>query len=267
MFATKQVIYLYDGSLNGFYCCVFESFLRKEIPADIIPEPQWEPTLYAERQILTSPEKAARVQSWLFEKLSPRLRDSILRGYLAVFAQKELHLLRVLHLGFQKGEATLEFVQEPSVLALKQALVALGREVEKFLGFVRFSEYDSALVAVIEPVAYVLPLMQHHFCDRYANTTFLLYDQTHKAGLISQNGIGRIVRLDSLDLPDTSEKEAFYRALWVRLYNTIAITERLNEKCRSNHLPKKYRKHMTEFEAPSSLQLNALPKNQLPTKN
>ena len=34
---TSNVIYLYDGSYDGFLCCVFDSVYRRELPQDIRP--------------------------------------------------------------------------------------------------------------------------------------------------------------------------------------------------------------------------------------
>ena len=38
-----------------------------------------------------------------------------------------------------------------------------------------------------------------------------------------------------------------YVDLWKLFVDTIAIEERRNEKCQNNHLPKWYRKNMTEW--------------------
>ena len=37
MFACGNVVYEYDGTLDGFFCCVFESFQKKETPLGIHP--------------------------------------------------------------------------------------------------------------------------------------------------------------------------------------------------------------------------------------
>ena len=44
------------------------------------------------------------------------------------------------------------------------------------------------------------------------------------------------------------EKEANYRLLWKRFYDTIAIKERENPKLRQTHMPKRYWNTMTEFQ-------------------
>lgn len=40
------VIYRYDGSLDGLLCCVFQSYTRRETPADIREEALFEGSLY-----------------------------------------------------------------------------------------------------------------------------------------------------------------------------------------------------------------------------
>lgn len=42
-------------------------------------------------------------------------------------------------------------------------------------------------------------------------------------------------------------QERAFRAMWRKYYKTIAIEGRLNPKCQSTHLPKRYRHVMTEF--------------------
>ena len=37
-FPASPKVYRYDGTFGGFLCCVFESFLKKETPAAILPE-------------------------------------------------------------------------------------------------------------------------------------------------------------------------------------------------------------------------------------
>ncbi|MFG6373995.1 MAG: DUF4130 domain-containing protein, partial [Oscillospiraceae bacterium] len=48
--------------------------------------------------------------------------------------------------------------------------------------------------------------------------------------------------------PAPGQEERAYRALWRRFYDTIAIQGRYNPKLRQNHMPKRYWKHLTEFQ-------------------
>ena len=45
------------------------------------------------------------------------------------------------------------------------------------------------------------------------------------------------------------ETETSYRRLWKRFYDTIAIKERENPRCRQTHMPKRYWNTMTEFQS------------------
>ena len=48
-----DIAYLYDGSYEGFLCCVFESFEKQEIPSDILAEDGAQLSLFPARAIPT----------------------------------------------------------------------------------------------------------------------------------------------------------------------------------------------------------------------
>ncbi len=45
-----------------------------------------------------------------------------------------------------------------------------------------------------------------------------------------------------------NEEEAACRLLWKRFYETVAIPERYNPRCRMTQMPKRYWSTMTEFQ-------------------
>ena len=47
-----DVVYLYDGSFEGFLCCVFESFAQHEIPFAVWTPQRETATLYPVRDIV-----------------------------------------------------------------------------------------------------------------------------------------------------------------------------------------------------------------------
>ena len=123
----------------------------------------------------------------------------------------------------------------------------MSGELEKLRGFVRFSDYSGVLGAEIEPKNRVLPLLRRHFCDRYANESFFIYDRTHKELLVYTKNHSRLLTVDSLHLALPGEEEVQFRRLWKRFYETIAIKERYNPRCQNTFMPKRYRGTMTEF--------------------
>lgn len=232
----------------GLLCCVFESFQYRETPVDIIAEQVWQPALYDTKHIKTDLNKGVRVENWVNNKLSARARSLFQQAYLAVFTQKELHLLQYMQLCHTHGNKAPDMLQNSSVLALNKALVTLGRESEKWLGLLRFSDYNGVLVALIDPIAYVLPMLQSHFCDRYSTERFLIFDETHKVGLVSEYGVGKLVEIENFILPETTSEERMFQALWQQFFKTIAIKERTNPKLQQHFVPNRYRKHLTEMQ-------------------
>ena len=93
----------------------------------------------------------------------------------------------------------------------------------------------------------MLPLVAPHFVSRFPNETFLIYDKARKLAFVYTEKKGKLVPVEELHLSELSDEEKKYRALWRMFYETAAITERINERARMQHLPKKFWKHMTEF--------------------
>ena len=54
-----EIIYQYDGTFDGFLCCVFHSYTDKELPAAISSEECL--SLYDVRTVITVRENAQRV--------------------------------------------------------------------------------------------------------------------------------------------------------------------------------------------------------------
>ena len=56
-----EIIYRYDSSFEGFLCCVFESYVNKEIPAGFQSAANLQPTFFDVRWIETDPAHAQRI--------------------------------------------------------------------------------------------------------------------------------------------------------------------------------------------------------------
>ena len=242
-----DVIYSYDGTLEGLFCCVFESFEKREIPSSIVIPGSEQLSLYPVKDIETDSEKANRVMHSIPIKISKEAYHHVCKGYLSCHPQKELLILKFLHLGFRYGARVMDMLADDTINALFKAVQHLDREVHLYLGFVRFSIYDGALVSVIEPKNQILPLIKPHFCQRFMQESFMIFDKINGMALVYRPYEAQILPVESLTLPSASEEEKSYRALWTAFYNTIGIKERYNPRCRMNMMPKRYWKHMTEF--------------------
>ncbi len=243
--AWDEVIYQYDGSFEGFLCCIYESYINKEFPIAFSGDEECF-SLYAVRCVITDADHARRVMRGL-ENRSASGANVLRRAFLTCMEDKEAHLYAFARKLFSQGGAFLKNQSDEVYHPLAKAIRHMNGEVEKLRGFVRFSDYGGVLGAEIEPKNRVLPLLRSHFCNRCANEAFFIYDRTHKDLLLYSGGRSRILRVDRLDLNLPGEEEVHYRALWKRFYETIAIKERINPRLQDTHMPKRYRNTMTEF--------------------
>lgn len=244
---ASGVIYLYDGGLKGLYCCVYESVYEREIPCAIIPESEDQPSLFARKRIVTDPGKASRVRASIPKKISQRALELVEHGYLTCIEDKEMAILKFLLMAYKTGRGAADMLGHPDVDRLFKAERHLMREVHLLKGFIRFSDYDSALGAVITPKNFVLPLLQKHFIMRYSQEDFIILDKVHKAALIYQDRKRQLIPVEDIRFPEVSEKEELYRGLWKQFYRTIAIEARENPRLRMTNMPKRYWENMTEM--------------------
>lgn len=243
----SNVIYRYDGSFDGLLCCVFESYDKKEIPLDILLPDTPQTMLLPVKEIATDLQQSGRVLASIPKKIGRAALDFVRYAFLTCFNQKELYILLFLRLGYRHGPAVMSMLTDDVVSTLNKAVGHLTKESHLLKGFVRFSIFNNVLVAEIEPKNYVLPLLVKHFCERYPEERFLIYDKTHGMGLVYQPYQSAVMPIEDLLLPEPDEEERSFRELWRIFYDTIAIQGRYNPKCRMSHMPKRYWKYLTEF--------------------
>ena len=250
MLNRTDVVYRYDGSFEGLMCCVFESYEKKELPCSILSPADDQVTLFAVKEIVTDPAKAARVQSAIPKSMGEEVYSFIQRAFLTCLTERERYILQFLRLGFSYGSLVMDMLADDTVDILTKAVRYLEREAHLFKEFIRFSDYSGVLVSEIEPNNVVLPLLVEHFCPRIPEERFLIYDKVLGMALMYEPYEPVIVECDSLELPEEQQKELDTRALWQLFYDTIEVQGRHNERCRMGHMPKRYWKHMTEFNRP-----------------
>ena len=113
-----DVVYLYDGSFEGFLCCVFESFAQHEIPFAVWTPQRETSTLYPVKDIPTDHVRAQRVFASFGRKLGPETEYLVSRDFLSGREDKELLLIRFLHLAFALGPGTVKRTGHPDVAPL-----------------------------------------------------------------------------------------------------------------------------------------------------
>lgn len=248
MLERTNIVYQYDGSYDGFLCCVFESFYAKENPADIISEDEQQETLFPVKYIELNFEKAERVKKSIPLKMSKQAEYHVQRAFLSCMPHKESRILDYLRLGYRVGAKVTQLSTQDEVVILEKAVQYVNNEAHLSLEFLRFSEFGEFLAAEITPKNNILPLIIGHFSDRFPDENFVIYDKNHHmAFLHKENGKKEFIQ-GEIHFPNPDEEEENYRRLWKHFYQTIAIEGRRNERLRMNHMPKRYWPNMTEFK-------------------
>lgn len=240
--------YVYDGTWEGWLCCVLRSYLDREIPERIVPAGGEEASsLFGCREIRTDEAGAARVRKGMEERLGLPFVRTLQRTFCTCLPAKEWRMLLLTRKAFRYGTGILLYEDEETVHQVHRALTRLGSEIDKWWGFVRFSDIQGVLVSVIGPKNCVLPFLAPHFCARYPNEQFLIFDKTHHMALVHRPGETAIVPMEGFRMAAPSPEEQQYRQLWKLYYDTIEIKQRHNETCRRTHMPKRYWEFLTEF--------------------
>ena len=243
----QKVVYVYDGTFEGFLCCVYNYYYNRLKPASIVTHKDFIPSFYDSFVVETNFEQAYRVRYAIEEKISPRALKFLTECLLTCLSEKEMYMLRFVIKGFKKGDIITNDLADSDVNALFKAHRQLERESHHFLGWVRFYKAGDVYVSKIRPKNYVLSLISWHFTTRFKNQPFMIYDETHNQALIYANGKQTILEVDNIQMPDIDENEQLMQALWKNFYDTIAIKERYNPKCRMSFMPKRLWSNLPEM--------------------
>lgn len=243
-----SLVYLYDGSYDGLLTAVFQAYARKEDP-DAIAEEEGLQVDFGQRvqKIATNEALARRVEKGITVKLGSPVHKKIWTVYLAGSPDKGTVVYRYIRRGLAVGRRIYSDLAHPDVLAADKLYGLVGRESHLLTEFLRFSELEGGVYyARVTPEHQVVPLLMPHFVDRYSVQPFLIHDCTHEVAGLFDGKVWYMVETADLTLPDITVNELQFKRMWKQFYETIAIRERFNPRCRRNHMPKKYWQNMTE---------------------
>ena len=217
----------------------------KTVPADIVIFDDMEPSLLKIHYVETNTEHAKRVLNGIEQRLGYSVLNMVEKSFLFDGEGKEIAILRFIRKAFAEGMSTGSKIGDEDVNRVYRMCVAVNNEAEHWRQFARFSDSNGALVAVIHPKHFVLPLIKGFFCARIKNEHFMVFDSEHGAALIHTPQKTAIIPVESLDFPNPSE-DNFYSNLWKSYYRHIAIASRYNPACRRSHMPKRFWQYLPE---------------------
>lgn len=252
----QAVILIYDGSYEGFLCCIFTAYEQKLQVENILPEGLEQNQLFTDYEyIITEPAKAKRVLKKLKASMSPRGFRNIQWALLSEIPGIEYTLYKMLRYVLANSKIVDTDFSHPAVLQIAKVAKQIGRETHRMEAFIRFRlTKDDIYFAVIEPDFNVLPLIASHFQDRYADQKWIIYDQKRRIGLfydlekteyISIN-LPKEVGINGAHPDFFCKQELHFQQLWQQYFTSTNIKSRANTKLHIQHVPKRYWKYLSE---------------------
>jgi probable DNA metabolism protein len=245
-------VYRHDGSFAGFLCAVDYCLEIGDTQPEFIRDGDFHSLgLFAGevRDVATVRETAVTFRKRFVDAVS---QEAFATARYAFHSQKpgiELLVWRYLAMGLRAGRRLCLMLAEEPVHSVNRIARQVSHEAHKYMGFVRFREVEAGfLYAQIEPEADILPFIAPHFVGRVGDRPWMIHDLQRKQAALYDLTSWRLVRDVELTAePALTATEHDYAALWQRYFQRHAIPERHNPKLQQQHVPLRYRKHLTEF--------------------
>lgn len=253
----EAVVFLHDGTFEGFLTAVFEIFRLRLPEATPAARSRHQPGLLETvRDLETDFVKADRVRSGIEGRSGTECLSMLRAALLSELPGIETSALRWLRRLFRGGDPSRgRDVLDPDTMDLLKAAEAVKHEAHRFQGFVRFSRApDGSLFAVLAPDHDILGLLAPHFRARFPNEPWSLFDS--RRGRCLRHGVEGLEAflIDPASLPRDARgvgaaaqaRECVVQDLWLAYYRAANIAERTNPKLLARNLPRKYWRYLPE---------------------
>lgn len=247
---------VYDGSLEGWLTAVFDVYELKFDAFHIATKKKMQPNVFGVTHVVVSDEtKAGRVWKGLKNKISSGALAQLYKALLSELPGIEDTLFQYVKYVFSSKQTVEHDFSNEYVLTIKQTARKTDREKHRMEAFIRFQLIkDGLYYAICQPDYNVLPLIERHFKERYADQRWLIYDSTRKYGIYYDLHTVETVQLSFNDGVHNGkdiaaifdEKEELYQHLWQQYFSSVNIAARKNTKLHIQHMPKRYWKYLTE---------------------
>lgn len=246
-----DTIFIYDGSFEGLMTSVYEAYYSSQKPRKIVSFSEYEPQIIdITKEIYTDPEKSDRVISAIKNKISYEALQRIFYVYISNVPNSDTLLYKYIRLGFKLGNKLDMHLHEDVILDMHKIQRKVSNEAHLMLGFIRFKEISPRLYySEIEPDHNILSLLAPHFSLRLSSENWIIHDVKRELAAIYNSKEWVIAPLTKDQIPKESyDSSNLYEKLWKEYFTTLAIKDRINPKLQARLMPKRYWKHLTEFE-------------------
>lgn len=243
--------FAYDGTFTGFLSVIFEVYDRKAEDATIVRGDALKPLFCdAHIDVGSDAQKAARVTKKIIALCGSNGLRTVWKAWLSEQPGIDQHCLEAVRYAIKSNSNVLDDYGHAHVLRVRQAEKLMHRESHRMEAFMRFRlGSDGVYVAAIEPDFNVLPIIEPHFRERYADQRWLIFDQRRRYGIyydlhsVSEMEISGDGEASGLALHAGEEQ---FAVLWKDYFSSTNIKARKNMKLHLRHVPRRYWKLLTE---------------------
>jgi probable DNA metabolism protein len=251
-----MVVFRYDKTLEGLLTVVFDAYNRRSFPEVLIGTGEQLPLFAGEvHEVVSDSEKAGRVWMALERKVSKSMCDMLMHVWLSDLSGMDAVMYRYMCKIFDRGISVVTDIGDVDVLRMRQVSFKVGRERLHVIQFARFQKAaDGVYFAPVSPVYNVLPLTVSHFCDRFADQMWLVYDIKRKYGYFYNLQTAAEVVLENDELLSggklseaiMADDEKLFQSMWKDYIRALSIKERLNPRLQRQNMPARFWKYMPE---------------------
>lgn len=250
----ENQVYLYDGSFNGLLSVVFDCYLSKTIPANVLPKEDYLPNLLETSYFIsTNEQKANRIWHGIYTNISYTALYDCYYAFLSCQKGKELAILKYLLHGFLIGSSICNRLAIDYVLEVTKLRKNVLGEAHRLKGLVRLSEVENNLwYAPIHPDNNVIEQVGHFLMERFPTQNLILHDKNRNLAFLystqNKNDYEILEVPANFKVSKFSKEEMQFQKLWKTFFDTISIKERTNPRLQMQFMPKKYWKDLTELK-------------------
>ena len=242
--------YSYDGTLEGFLTClarlrdgdrilsycggrdpglpVFDLF---EVPVPVVTEPE-KAEAFRTHTAAAYGKEALRLIDYGFRS-GAEDREALLTAFIQALAE---------------GRDPKD-LSDNRLLRFRKSLSRISFEVHRMVGLLRFRELsDGSLHAEIEPDNDIVDLLIPHFRTRFPSERWVIRDLRREKAVSWDGSKALIFPYRDAAPMNADRNEEQVKDLWRLYFKTIEIQERRNPKLQARFVPRRYRKHLPEFE-------------------
>ena len=243
-----MITYIFDGTKNGLFTCIFESFYAREIPDDVSNEAYQTGLFDINKTIMTDKEKAERVCASLRKCRTVNILSDVTYAFRSGEKNRFTVIFNYIRkaVEYKNNDISTAF-SLPESLAFFDLKKRIGTEIHRFKGFLRFMESaDGYFYACFEPDNDITDLLAPHFKARM-KSPFVIHDVKRNVIALCNGSDFKIIRNPAQNVTVyLSEEEEKFRNLWKTYYKEITIEERKNTRLMRAFLPERYWKYLSE---------------------